>query len=87
MRVQKSVKGSFDKARTVARKAVAKLPEASVRGFHDGRKAGRDAIGNAPYFAGAVAGFAVGATEAVVGALAAPVGNLLGWARSLAYGE
>ena len=87
MRAQKTMQKGFDTARVVARKTVAKLPETTKRGFHDGRKAGRDVVENAPYIAGAVVGFVYGAGEAVVGALAAPVGNLLGWARSLAYGE
>jgi hypothetical protein len=87
MRAQKSMEKGFDTARVVARKAVAKLPASTIRGFHDGRMAGRDFIGNAPYAVGAVVGFTVGATEAVVGALSEPVGNLFGWASSLVYGE
>jgi hypothetical protein len=82
MRAQKTMQKGFDTARVVARKAVAKLPESTMRG---GRRAGRDFIGNTPYLAGAGVGFVYGAGEAVVGALAAPVGNLLGWARSLTH--
>jgi hypothetical protein len=52
MRVQKSRKKGCGNVRVVARKAVAKLPKATVRGFHDGRKAGNDFVENAPYFAG-----------------------------------
>jgi hypothetical protein len=87
MRAQKSMQEGFDTARVVARKAVAKLPESTIRGFHDGRKAGRNFVGNAPHVAGAVVGFVYGAGEAVVGVVAEPVGNLLGWVSSLAYGE
>ena len=70
----KNVKQTFDKARVAASKAVAKLPEASTRGFHDGRKAGHDFVANTPYFAGAVVGFAVGAGEAVVDLAASAIG-------------
>jgi hypothetical protein len=86
MRAQKIMQNGFDNAWVITRKAVAKLPESTMRGFDDGRQAGRDFGENAPYFAGAVVGFVYGAGEAVVGALAAPVGNLLGWARSLTFG-
>ena len=64
--MRKSVKRSFDTARVVARKAVAKLPESSVKGFHRGRRAGHDAVENLPHFAGAAVGFVFGAGEAVV---------------------
>ena len=87
MRVQNSMKKSFDNARAVAHKAVAKLPAATVRGFHDGRKAGHDFIENAPYIAGAAVGLVYGTGEAIVGALAEPVSSVFGWAVSLVYGE
>ena len=80
MRVQKSMKKNFDNAKVVARNVAAKLPESTVRGFDDGRKAGHDFVQSTPYLAGAIVGFTVGATEAVVGALAESFGNLLGWA-------
>ncbi len=69
MRVQKS----FEKARSVARKAVTKLPTSTVRGFHRGRKAGHDAVENLPHFAGAAVGFVYGAGEAVVGLAASAI--------------
>jgi len=87
MRAQKSMKKGFDTARVVARKAVAKLPASTVRGFRDGRRVGRDFVGNAPHVAGAVVGFVYGAGEAVVGVVAEPVGNLFGWVSSQACGE
>ena len=62
MRVQKS----FDKARAVAHKVVAKLPSSSVEGFYRGRRAGHHAVEDLPRFAGMAAGFVVGAGEAVV---------------------
>ena len=74
MRVQKSLTKGFDKARVVARKAVAKLPASTVRGFHDGRKAGHDAVENLPHFAGAAVGFVFGAGEAVVDLAASAIG-------------
>lgn len=87
MRVQKSLTKGFDKARTVARKAVERVPASTKRGFHNGRKAGHDFVENVPYGVGAAVGFAYGAGEAIVGALAEPVSNVFGWACSLAYGE
>ena len=72
--MRKSMKRSFANARTVARKAVAKLPESSVKGFHRGRKAGRDAVENAPEFAGAAVGFVFGAGEAIVDCAISAIG-------------
>lgn len=66
MRVQRSVTTTFNKARSAARKAVAKLPASSVEGFHRGRKAGHHAVENLPHFAGAAVGFVYGAGEAIV---------------------
>jgi hypothetical protein len=74
MRVQKSVRKTFNGARTAARKAVAKLPQSTVRGFHDGRRTGRNFVENSPYVGGAVAGFAYGAVEAVVDWAASAIG-------------
>ena len=78
MHVQKSLTKGFDKARVVAREAVAKLPASTVRGFHDGRQAGHDFIEDAPYIAGAAVGFAYGAGEAIVEAVAEPFAWLFG---------
>jgi hypothetical protein len=78
MRVQKSIKKSFENARVVTRKAVAKLPESSVEGFYRGRRAGHDFIENTPYVAGAAVGFVFGASEAVVDLAASAIG--WGWA-------
>ena len=72
--MRKSVQKSFDNARTVARKAVAKLPESTKRGFCDGRKSGHDFIGNTPYVAGAVVGFGFGVGEAIVDLAASAIG-------------
>ena len=71
---EKTVKRTFDKARAIARKAVSKLPKASVEGFHRGRKAGHDAVENLPHFAGAAVGFVFGAGEAVVDLAASAIG-------------
>ena len=79
MRIQQSVKKNFDKA-------VAKLPASTKRGFRDGRQAGNNAVEAIPYGIGAVAGFTYGIGEAIVGALAGPVGSVFG-CRSLAHGE
>ena len=74
MRVQKSMKKSFDNARVVARKAVSKLPKETVEGFHHGRRAGRDAVENLPHFAGAAVGFVFGAGEAIVDCTISAIG-------------
>ena len=72
---EKSVKRTFDKAKVVAHKAVAKLPKASVEGFHRGRQAGHDFIENVPYGAGAVVGFTVGVGEAIVDCAISAIGR------------
>ncbi len=87
MRAQKSLTKGFDHARVVAHKAVERVPASTKHGFHNGRKAGHDFVENLPYGVGAAVGFVYGAGEAIVGALAEPVGNLLGWASSLVCGE
>ena len=74
MRVQKSMKKSFDNAKVVARKAVSKLPKSSVEGFHCGRRAGHDFVENAPFLAGAAVGFVFGAGEAIVDLAASAIG-------------
>ena len=79
MHVQGSVQESFNHARVVARKAVAKLPASTRRGFDDGHRAGRDFAENVPYIAGAAVGFVYGAGEAVVEFLATPAMALYGW--------
>ena len=73
---EKSVKRTFDKARSAARKAVAKLPASSVEGFYHGRKAGHHAVENLPHVAGAAVGFVFGAGEAIVDL----AGSAIGWA-------
>jgi hypothetical protein len=72
--MRKRMKRSFANARTIARKAVAKLPESTKRGFHDGLKTGHDFIGNTPYIVGAVGGFVFGVSEAVVDLAASAIG-------------
>jgi hypothetical protein len=87
MRVKKSLAKGFDKATVVARKAVERVPASTKRGFHNGRQAGHDFVENVPYGVGAAVGFVYGAGEAVIGALAGPVGSVFGWASSLVCGE
>jgi hypothetical protein len=79
MSVQKNLT-SVEKAKAAGRMIVAKLPEAAIRGFDDGRVAGHDFVESVPYAAGAAVGFSYGASESILGLLAAPVTSLVGWA-------
>lgn len=81
------LKKAVAKTRRITRKIAENVPTETKRGFNDGRQAGNNVVEAIPYVAGAVVGFTVGATEAIVGALVEPVGNLLGWASSLVCGE
>jgi hypothetical protein len=63
---ENNLKKTFNKARAAARKAVSKLPQSTVDGFHRGRQAGHHGVENLPHFAGAAVGFVYGAGEAIV---------------------
>jgi ribosomal protein L36 len=75
MRIQQSVKKSFDKAKVISRKAVERVPASTKRGFHNGRKAGHDFVENVPYGVGAVVGFVYGAGEAIVDCAISAIGG------------
>ena len=79
----KSMEMSVEKAKAAGRMVVAKLPEATIRGFDDGRVAGHDFVVGVPYAAGATVGFTYGASERIIGLLAAPVTSLVGWAAGV----
>ena len=87
MSIQKSLKTSVEKVKVAGRKVVAKLPESTVQGFHDGRRHGRKFVEEGiPFGAGCAVGFGYGASEAIVGLLATPVNVLVGWAAWAIYG-
>jgi len=65
-------------AKRLSRKATGHIPESTKRGFRDGRRAGNDLVGNAPYVVGVSAGLVFGVGEAVVAATAAPFEHLFG---------
>ena len=74
MRVQKSLTKGFDKARTVTRKAVERVPASTKRGFRNGRQTGHDFVEDVPYGVGVAVGFTVGIGEAIVGLAASAIG-------------
>jgi hypothetical protein len=82
MSIQKNLKTNFEKTKVIGRKVVARVPQATIQGFDDGREAGRKFVHGAPYGAGAAVGFGFGASEAIVGFIATPAKALVGWAAS-----
>ena len=61
-------------------KAMARLPEATTRGFHDGREAGHDLVEGVPYAAGARRWLRLRRQRERRGILATPVRSLWSWA-------
>ena len=76
--MKKGVKISMATACGVGKKIGEHIPEATARGFKDGRKVGNDAVEAIPYAVGAAAGFSFGVSEAIVELAAKPTNALFG---------
>jgi hypothetical protein len=76
--MKKGVKISMATACEVGKKIGEHIPEATARGFGDGRKVGNDAFEAIPYAAGVAAGVSFGVSEAIVNAVATPANVIFG---------